>query len=181
MKSRNPKQFLASYFHPVAVSLSVSLLVFAGTGTILKAEDEAPEAGPDPKEKAELQQMEERFGAAVEKRDSATLTELLADYYSDAIEGSKKALNKRGTIERLNAERLSFYRIEKDLKMTHSADIFKVTGLAKATPPDRNSEKSLGKKWIHVRRYWTKKEGRWLLVGQIVGPWAKAENEAKKE
>lgn len=180
MKTGHLGQSVGNYFRPVTIiGLSLLLVVFASTTRGAEAEDKTPNTEFDPKSKAELLQMEERFGAAVEKRDTAALNEILADYFAGSYLGAKRAFNKRGAIAKANEGLLTFFRIEKEQKTNHSVDIFTVEGLAKEKQAE-DSGKEQEEKWVHVRRLWTKKDDRWMLVAQILGPREKQKEAEKK-
>jgi hypothetical protein len=121
----------------------------------------------DPKTLKELKAAEQRFGEAIEKRDIAALSEMLADYYADSIGDEEKAVSKRGVIARAKNGTLVFFRVEKDAHFTVSAATYTVEGEAKSF--DRLITDQPAKfKWARVRRMWIKKDGHWLLILQNI-------------
>ena len=110
--------------------------------------------------------MENQLSVAMEARDIAKLEKLLADDYFDGQEGVKKALNKAGTIARSKAGLHNFLVIEKEQKLSRESDIVTVEGLARFRP-SRVDDTKPAEQWIRVRRLWTKKDGQWLLTGQL--------------
>jgi hypothetical protein len=133
----------------------------------------------DAKTRKELQAAEERFGQAIEKRDTAALSEILADYYADSIGDEERAIPKRGVIARAKAGTLFFYRIERDLQFSVSAQTYTVEGKAVPPPPPFSPDRAGEAKWASVRRMWTKKDDRWLLIMQNIREADDAEEEAR--
>jgi len=148
----------------------MALGLLASIGMLLPSESPAADGVTelDPKSRKELEEMESLFGQAIEHHDSAALSDMLAEYYADSYRDRTTAVNKRGTIARASAGTLSFYRIEKDARFTVSAGMYTIEGEAKAKPR-LISDQEPEVKWVQVRRLWTKKDGHWLLVAQIVG------------
>ena len=157
-----------------ALAGTASTVIFL---SIVARAAETGAAEVDPKMRRELEMAEERLGQAIEKRDPAALTELLADYFSAALGDDEKAATKGRTIARAKAGTLVFYRIERDVRLRVSADHYDLEGEAKS-PPRKISDRPEEPKWVHVRRVWTRKDGRWLLVLQHVG---EPEDEKEKE
>jgi hypothetical protein len=122
----------------------------------------------DPKTRQELAAAEKRFGEAIEKRDTAALSEILADYYADSIGDEERAVPKSRVIARAKAGTLFFYRIETDLRMSVSAQTYTVEGKAVPPPPAFSPDYAGQAKWAHVRRMWTKKDGKWVLILQNI-------------
>lgn len=143
-----------------------------------------PESKIDAKTEGEILLAEDRFILAIKNGDAKDLAELLHDYYADALgQYAKKAINKRGTLDRASRGRLPAYRIEKERKISQGADSFTVEGLAKAErqiPGDDPQDK-----WFRVKRLWTKTGDRWVLNAQAVSSLEKAaaemDPEAKEE
>ena len=109
--------------------------------------------------------MEEQLGLAIAKRDIPVLEKMLADHYFDAF-SDENALSRANTIARCKAGLLSFLAIEKELHLSPNVEGIAVEGLARFHPTqvdDRTPEEH----WISVRRLWTKKDGRWLLLSQV--------------
>lgn len=124
------------------------------------------EAPLDPKAKKEVIEMEKELALAMEKRDTAVLEKLLVDYYSDSYEGAKKAMSKPGTIARCKAGLHNFLAIEQQEKISGKADEIVVEGQARLRP-SRIDDTKPEEQWVHVRRFWEKKDGQWLLTRQL--------------
>jgi hypothetical protein len=155
---------------PLSKLAMSALGLMAALGTLVSggvsAADKAAEV--DAKTREELQAAEKRFGTAIEKRDIAALSEILADYYADSYGDDERAVPKRGVIARAKAGTLFFYRIETDLRISVSAKTYTVAGNAIPPPPQFWSERAVEPKWVRVRRMWTKNGGRWILIMQNV-------------
>jgi hypothetical protein len=149
--------------------LALLLFAVAWTPRLAPSQDKTATPEVDAKSTAELLQMESRFGLAVQKRDTAALAEILAEYYADAYDGSESAISKRSAIARTKAGILFFYRIEKEQQISRSLEIVTIQGLAR-DKPIQVSDQEPEEKWIRVRRLWTKKDGRWLLIAQMLHP-----------
>jgi hypothetical protein len=96
------------------------------------------------------------------------LDRLLADYYSDSIEGSEKATAKEATLARCAAGTLTFYEIHSDRKFVVRGEIIEVKGISRDKPKlvtDNDAEPL-----TRVRRMWTMKDRNWLLIGQTIEP-----------
>jgi hypothetical protein len=116
----------------------------------------------------EILKAELSLGKAIARRDVIALDKLLTDYYADAFEGSERALNKRATLARCRDGSLHFYKINEERTISLSVDIVTVEGNAAA--PDEKKTQREKERDVHVKRWWTKKDGRWQLVGQTIGP-----------
>lgn len=134
----------------------------------------------DPNTLKELKAAEQRFGQAIEKRDTAALSEMLADYYADSIGDEDRAVPKRAVIARAKEGTLMFYRVERDPHFSTSAATYTVEGEAKSF--DRLVTDQPAKfKWVRVRRMWTKKDGRWLLILQNIRDVEEEKSETKEK
>jgi hypothetical protein len=147
------------------VILLVAAAIRMSMPHVARAEEASGEV--DPKMRGELEMAEERLSQAIEKRDIAALTDMLADYFSAAFGNEEKAANKARVVAQAKAGRLIFYRMEKDVRLRVSATYYDLTGEAKA-PPRAISDKPVKTVWVKVRRMWIKKDGRWLLILQHV-------------
>lgn len=129
-----------------------------------------PDTKIDAKTEAELLQAEDRFVNAIRNHDTKEFEELLADYYADSLAGDERALSKQGALARLAAGKLPAYRvIAAGRKLTRNVDLFVVEGRARdleAEVSDENPKEG----WVQVRRRWTKRGDRWLLVAQVITP-----------
>jgi hypothetical protein len=148
-----------------------------GAATLYAAEKVAE---VDPNIRKELDAAEKRFGEAIQKRDDAALTEILAEYYADSIGDAETAIPKARTIARLKLGALAFYRMERDQRLRVSGDYYDLEGEAK-DPPRRVADVPAKEKWVHVRRVWVKKDGRWLLILQNVRELEGEKSEAKEK
>lgn len=143
------------------------------------------EARPSKKIAREILKMESQLKQALEKCNTELLDRLLADYYADSYEGSESAFGKKRTIQRCQDDSVPYYSIDEDLKLTVRADIVFVEGISKVKPnsgtdTDTRPETDAGRdkrerEEVRVKRLWTKKGGRWLLIAQSIGP-GKAES-----
>lgn len=116
----------------------------------------------------EINKAEGQLEQAIRKRDVTSLDLLLADYYADAYEGSERALSKSGALAKCKAGTLVYYKIEDQKQLTVRVDIIQVEGVAR-------TEEKLGtdseiEREIRLKRLWTKKGGRWLLIAQTLQP-----------
>jgi len=134
----------------------------------------------DAKTEAELLQAEDRFNIAILNRDGKGLSDLLADYYADAVGEDERAVNKRGAIQRATVGKLPVYRVEKDRKLIRSGNTFTVEGLAKDSRPVL-SEENRKEEWVHVRRLWLRQGDRWLAIAQIITPEEEKRSEKDSE
>jgi Na+-transporting NADH:ubiquinone oxidoreductase subunit NqrC len=116
----------------------------------------------------EILKAEASLGNAIAKRDATALAQLLTDYYADAFEGSERATNKKATLARCKNGDLRFYRIKEHRTVSSSVDIVTIEGIAEN--PAHEKGKSEREEEVHVKRLWTRKDGRWQLVGQTIGP-----------
>jgi hypothetical protein len=123
----------------------------------------------------DILKAESSLGNAIAKRDATSLDKLLTDYYADAFEGGERAINKKATLARCKNGDLPFYRIKERRTITASVDIVTVEGIAAS--PERMKGAADKETEVYVKRLWTKRDGRWQLVGQTVGP---AEEESEK-
>ena len=143
--------------------------------TVSKDASPKPQSASQKKLEREILKAEDRLGKAIAKCDTAALNKLLTDYYADAFEGGDRALNKKATIVRCKNGSLHFYKVTEKRTVSVSADIVTVEGNAAAPP--RKETQANKETDVHVTRLWTKKAGRWQLVGQTVGP---ADDESKR-
>ncbi|SRR6266498_40425 len=115
----------------------------------------------------EILKAENLLRKAIARCDAAALNKLLTDYYADAFEGSERAANKKTTLARCKEGSLHFYRVNEERTITVTADIVTVEGI---TAPVQNETEDKKDAAVHVKRLWTKKDRRWQLVGQTLGP-----------
>ncbi len=126
-----------------------------------------PKTASEKKLEREILKMENLLGKAIVKRDVTSLDKLLTDYYADAFEGSERAANKKTILARCKEGSLHFYRVNEERTITVTADIVTVEG---TTAPVQNETEDKKDAAVHVKRLWTKKDRRWQLVGQTLGP-----------
>jgi hypothetical protein len=136
-----------------------------------------PDTKIDAKTEAELLQAEDRFINGILNRDAKALEELLHPGYADSINGSERAINKRGTLARVAAGRMPAYRVEKERKLTRSGDVFTVEGLGNDISHEL-TEDNPTEQWAQVRRIWSREGTRWVATAQIITPLK--ENEARE-
>jgi uncharacterized protein DUF4440 len=140
-----------------------------------------PDAKLDAKTEAELLQAEDRFIIAIKNGDAKALGELLHEGFADSFgRYASVATARRGILDRVGSGQVPAYRVIKDRKLSVSADLFTVEGLAHAERQNPGDEP--WDEWFQVRRLWTKTEGRWLVTAQMITPVDKeAEDEKEKE
>ncbi len=133
--------------------------------TVSKAVAKKPKSESEKKLEREILRAENLLGKAIVKRDVTALDKLLTDYYADAFEGSERATTKKTTLARCKEGSLHFYRVNEERTITVTADIVTVDG---TTAPVQNETEGKKDAAVHVKRLWTKKGGRWQLVGQTL-------------
>jgi ketosteroid isomerase-like protein len=116
----------------------------------------------------EILKAEASLGKAIARRDATALAKLLTDYYADAFEGSERATNKKTILARCKNGELPFYGITEHRTISSSVDIVTIEGIGEN--PEHKKGGAEKEEEVHVKRLWTKKDGRWQLVGQTVGP-----------
>jgi hypothetical protein len=114
----------------------------------------------------EVDEIEKQLSLAISKRDTDFLQKVLAETYFDAYEGEKRALSKADTLARCKAGLLHFLAIEREPRTSSEGNVIAVEGFAKLVP-NRHDDLTPEEQWVHVRRLWTRKDGNWLLTGQI--------------
>jgi hypothetical protein len=120
----------------------------------------------DAKTEKEVLAMENQLRAAIEKCDEAVLKEILADYYTDAVVGSEKAMTKAGTIASCKHGKLFFLALGEKKEFQRSAEMIIVEGPARAQQTEAKKESGEKPETFQVQRRWMKKDGKWLLVMQ---------------
>lgn len=133
------------------------------------------EAQVSKKTEREILKVENQLKQALAKCNTASLERLLADYYADSYEGSEKAVGKKWTIEHCRDGAVPYYSIDEDRELSVRVDIVFIEGVSKVRPAPglgekADSEDKEGEKETRVKRLWTKKGGRWLLVAQMLEP-----------
>jgi hypothetical protein len=113
----------------------------------------------------EILKMEDRLREAIEKRDSDALGHLLADYYTDAMDEGERALSRRGALVQCEAGKLDSLSVKK-AEITQSGDKTTVEGQSKMKVKDEKTGKA-EERPVRVRRFWTQKDGQWLLASQL--------------
>ena len=159
-------------------SLTAAAAAIAVLPSIIALAAETP-AEVDPRMRRELEMAEERLGEAIEKRDTAALVDILADYFSASVGNAEKAAAKQRVIAQAKAGSLVFHRMEREPRLRVSAETYDLEGEAKS-PPREITDKPVETKWVHVRRVWIKKEGHWLLILQHVSE-PKTDNDTKRK
>ena len=155
--------------------LNVILVIFfLFSGQVTPQTDARPSAVSTSKSRIdkrlnrEINKAEDQFEQAIHRRDVTSLDQLLADYYADTYEGSERALSKRAALARCGAGTLDYYKIEAGKKLTVRGDIIQVEGIARTEQKMETDMKT--ERDVHLKRLWTKKNGRWLLIAQILKP-----------
>jgi hypothetical protein len=116
----------------------------------------------------EILKMEDQLRRALVKCDTVMLDRILADYYADAYEGSERAIAKKGTIARCKDGAGIYYAIDDERDLSVRVDIVVIEGISRVNSGNKEAEPKL-----RVKRYWTKKEGRWQLIAQTKQPFDK--------
>ncbi|MGA9997241.1 MAG: nuclear transport factor 2 family protein [Pyrinomonadaceae bacterium] len=151
-------------------------LLFASAPLVVGQKKPLPptsEAPPSKKIEREILKMESQLKQALEKCNTASLNRILADYYADSEEGSERAVGKKWTIDHCRDGEVRYYSIDEDRELSVRVDIVFIEGVSKVRP---NPGASAGRdekereKEVRVKRLWTKKGGRWLLIAQTLGP-----------
>jgi hypothetical protein len=119
----------------------------------------------DKKLEREILKAENQLRQAMVKCDADLLEHMLADYYADTFEGSDRAVSKKTTIARCKSGVLHYYSIEENREISVRADIVVIEGLSH-TKSDANDE--MPGRQVYVKRLWTKKQGSWQLITQII-------------
>jgi hypothetical protein len=114
----------------------------------------------------EILKAENLLGKAIAKRDVRELSKILTDYYADSYEGSDRATTKKTALDRCRNGTLDFYRIKSERTISSSADIVTVAGVAHSERKSQSEHESEAE--VRVKRWWTKKNGRWQLVAQTL-------------
>ena len=155
--------------------LALTTLPAPAQSTVSKGASAKPQTASQKKLEREILKAENLLGKAFARCDAAALNKLLTDYYADAFEGGERAVTKKATIARCKNGTLHFYRVNEKRSISVSADIVTVQGNAAAPTQKETQDKK--ETDVHIKRLWTKKDGRWQLVGQTVGP---AEDESER-
>jgi hypothetical protein len=159
----------------------LTLVLSAGlsfaVATIARSEEATkPESGVDEKTRKEVLEIEKQLGVAITKGDVTLLDKLLADYYADSYEGGEGAVSKKGTMARCRAGTLPYYALNEKPELSRSAEMVTIEAVSKASATSSNDTPK--ESVLRVKRVWTKKDGRWLLVAQKRGP---AEDEEREK
>jgi hypothetical protein len=122
----------------------------------------------DKKLEREILKMEDQLRQATLKCDLTSLDRLLADYFASAYEGSERGTSKKDTLALCRAGTLSYYGIEDERTISVRSEIVVIEGDSKAQQRSGTDNKEESE--THVKRLWTKKAGRWLLIAQTLQP-----------
>src|SRR4029079_3050727 len=117
-----------------------------------------PKTSSEKKLEREILKAEMLLGKAIASRNATALEKLLTDYYADAFEGSERAINKRATLARCRNGELKFYGITEHRTISSSVDIVTIEGIAEN--PEHKKSGAEEEAEVHVKRLWTKKDGR---------------------
>jgi hypothetical protein len=162
-------------FHLTLIVAFMTSLPAVAQSTVSEGAAKKPKTASQKKLEREILKAENLLGKAILKRDVTALDKLLTDYYADAFEGSERAATKKTILARCKDGSLHFYGLNEERSITVSADIVTIEGNAAA--PGEKETQAEKETDVHVKRLWTKKNGRWQLVGQTVGP---ADEESRK-
>jgi hypothetical protein len=122
----------------------------------------------DKKLEREILKMEDQLRQATLKCDSTSLDRLLADYFASAYEGSERGTSKRDTLALCRAGTLSYYGIEDERAISVRSEIVVIEG--DSNVQQRSGTDNQEESETHVKRLWSKKAGRWLLIAQTLQP-----------
>ena len=122
----------------------------------------------DKKLEREILKMEDQLRQAALKCDSTSLDRLLADYFASAYEGSERGTSKKDTLALCREGTLSYYGIEDERTMSVRSEIVVIEGDSKAQQKSGIDNKEESE--THVKRLWSKRAGRWLLIAQTLQP-----------
>ena len=156
------------------LSLLVLALLLAPASLVLAQKKPLPpvsDTHPSKKMERELLKAESQLKEALEKCDTKRLNLLLADYYADSYEGGERATGKRWTIDHCRDGVVPYYSIDEDRELSVRVDIVFIEGISKVrhdAEADRDNKQR--EKEVRVKRLWTKKRGRWLLIAQTLEP-----------
>ena len=114
----------------------------------------------------EILKMEDQLGKALTTRDTVSLDRILADSYADSLEGSDRAISKRGTIARCRNGVVPYYSIDGERTISVRVNMVVVEGVSSIGPDDEKLDDIKNEERTRVKRYWTKKDGRWRLTAQ---------------
>lgn len=154
----------------VSFSLTKSLILASLIACLLAGSaysSESSQTRVGKKVENEILKAEEKLGQAMLKCDPSALESLLTDYYASAEEGSESATSKRGTLASCRAGTLVYYKIEDGRKLSVSADVFTIEGDARAMQRLRSDDRKVDSD-VHVKRLWTKKNAKWVLISQTI-------------
>jgi hypothetical protein len=156
--------------HIFAWSFAVSSLAVTQKAN-QKVAPRPSEVRVDKKIEREILKMEDQLRRALVKCDTVMLERILADYYADAYEGSERAIAKKGTIARCKDNTGIYYSIDEERDLSARVDIVVIEGISRVNSGNKEQEP------LRVKRYWTKKEGRWRLIAQTKQPFDREQEE----
>ena len=135
--------------------------------------DEEPRDGTavDEKTEREVLAMENQLKQGITKPDATLLKRILADYYADSFEGSERAAGTNWAISHAGDPAVPYFSIDEDRRIFRRADIVFIEGFSevKARAGNDVDEKKKPQK-MRIKRLWTKKGSKWLLVAQTKKP-----------
>jgi hypothetical protein len=130
-------------------------------------EERKEETAVDKKTEREVLAMENQLRKGITKPDTALLKRILAEYYADSFEGSERAAGKNWAISHAGDPAIPYFSIDENRRIFRRADIVFIEGFSEARARAGNDvdEKKKPEK-LRIKRLWTKKEGKWLLIAQ---------------
>jgi hypothetical protein len=148
------------------------LLTIAVSSTALAQKSKSQPIASEPHVNRNLEReilgVENQLRAAIKKRDPKLLDRLLTDYFTNSLEGTDRGIGKKVTITSFQNGELPYYSIDEDRKLSvRIADLVVIEGISKTVAGERNRGE---KRQVHVTRFWTKRDGRWQLISQSIGP-----------
>ncbi|MDQ6623888.1 MAG: nuclear transport factor 2 family protein [Verrucomicrobiota bacterium] len=144
---------------------SALLFACACSGFAEQPSKASPNPVLDSKAKKEIVAAEKALAGAIEKRNAAALASILADYFADAEGEGERATNKAAMLQSCDLGSLSSYRFGNSPRYSQSGEMVIVQGIAQASKA-ANVDSPPAERTFRVRRLWTQKDGRWVLVVQ---------------
>jgi hypothetical protein len=153
--------------------------------TCVRAQHQRDEEGKretavDKKTEREVLGMEIKLKHGITKPDARLLKQILAEYYADSFEGSERAGGKDWAISHAGDPTVPYFSIDKDRRIFRRANIVFIEGYSVVralTSNDVDEEKKPHK--MRIKRLWTKKGNKWLLIAQTKQPIEEDEDDKK--
>jgi hypothetical protein len=153
----------------LTILLSVAV---SSTAVAQKAKRQPVTAASQPHLNRQLEReilgVESQLGEAIKKRDARLLDRLLTDYFTNSLEGTDRGIGKKVTIAGFQNGELPYYPIDEGRKLSlRIADLVVIEGISNTRAGEKHRA---AERQVHVTRFWTKRDGRWQLISQSIGP-----------